>query len=170
MLVVQRIVTEWSKRARDASGREVRARLPVAYPLPDALLVARAACLNHYVSRNESKRYDPKHASEVHDRPWVSPSGFDGAVLLAHRDDHLTVRFCWSLLACGAPTRFPQSAHLQSGGVCRVSFIGRYTDFDTGSHWYEDKIVNVAFGLPLSRDMFLTSPPSCTLEARADLF
>jgi hypothetical protein len=56
-VIVQRITTIWTKRTRGAPGREHRARLPVAYPLPESLLGSAPVCACHGVVRAEATGY-----------------------------------------------------------------------------------------------------------------
>lgn len=64
MIVFQHIETDWTKADRGARGRELRARLPVSYPVPDGLLASRRRCVLHQIRRYAGQGYAPSSREE----------------------------------------------------------------------------------------------------------
>ena len=165
-VVVQRIDTQWTKRTRDAAGRELRARLPQAYALPDALLHTTDLCVRHFVERSEPD-FEVREWVEHDDTPTT---GRGGAVSVRLRmiGDELEVVFVGS--DAGAPRRYRRMKRIPAGSWMRVRYNGRFLSSNgRGPNFYEDKIVNVAFRTDLRATMFSGIPPF-ELDALADLW
>jgi hypothetical protein len=169
-VVVQRITTWWTKRTRGAAGRENRARLPVAYALPDSVLVSRAASACHSVERGESSGYLRERQTVSFDaQPTARLGGATGAVRLARRPDGLAVAFDGNAFDTGRPSRAAvKPTLLLPGQVATIRFNGRFVGHE--DPWYEDKLVHVAFGVALTRDLFVEARPAFVIDARADLW
>lgn len=166
-MIVQRIVTTWTKRTRGAEGREARARLPTAYPLPDALLVSKAPCLQHFVARGESDGWALEEKHRTREDVSASLGEEHGAVRLSlAAAGEMNIVFVHAD-ECGAPFRRKKQARLLAGSWARVRFNGRFVGYEEA--WYEEKVVNIAFGTAATRDLFLATSPSVVLEAMANL-
>ncbi len=163
MIVMQQITTIWSKSARGAQGREVRARLPQWYPLPDAALVSRASRVGHLVQRREPD-YATTECVETTSGDSTGPQ--HRSVAAVTDGDGIAVVFEWPG-DCGVPARHQRRIVLRSGSWARVYYNGRFIGHEHS--WYEDKIVNVAFGILPIRDLF-QAPPTAELECRVDLW
>jgi hypothetical protein len=169
IIILQHITTSWTKATRGAEGREVRARLPRAYPLPSGIVLPPGSCLIHNVRRAERDLYVVSQEYRV--TPELSPrmgAESERAVRLCEQDDVLTVSFaCTS--ECGKPWRAsPGAIELRRGDVGRVRFNGRFRSYEES--WYEDKIVNVAYGCSYALGVFTESEPTATLDALVDLW
>jgi hypothetical protein len=164
--IVQRIVTRWTKRTRGAEGREIRARLPMAYELPDTLLVATSPCLQHFIERGESSGYSLREDCRERDDLSVSVGASVSSVRLAPHGDELEVAFAHAG-DCGLPRRAPRSVRIHAGSWARVRYNGRFVGYDDA--WYEGKILNVAFRVAPARQMFSATHPSIVLEVLANL-
>src|SRR5262249_15874655 len=95
LVVVQRIETHWTRATRDAAGREVRARLPRAYPLPASLLNAQVRCVRHLVTRFEpdyAPRMDVECGESLSTGRGIGGAGISSVQLL-HVDQDLEVTF-----------------------------------------------------------------------------
>lgn len=167
LVLVQRIITSWTKSTRGADGREARARLPQGYPLPDEVLVSRAPCTRHVVNRGEHGEYRPSATVQLDEVLRAALGIATTSIELREVDAVLRVSFrCEG--DTGAPRREPMSMTLESGTWGRVHYNGRFTSHE--SSWYESKIVNVAYGIPPRRDLFEAGEPNATLDARVDLW
>ncbi|MBK7398585.1 MAG: hypothetical protein IPJ34_20375 [Myxococcales bacterium] len=160
MVVLQHIVTVWTKRDRGAEGRERRARLPTSYPLPDALLASTRRSVLHTIHRTSAKA--PTVREEEQERLRVSE-----ALTLTESEGLLVVAFHGDSGPCGRPRRRDARLSLPSGQRLLVRFNGRYQAYD--DPWYEDHIVHVAFDARPSTNLFAT-PPDVVLDRRVDLW
>ncbi len=159
MIVLQHILTRWTKRTRGAEGREQRARLPGWYPVPEGLLAAGRRCLRQQVRRDESHGWSPTALEEVSDRL----RGTD-AVELADTGDALEVTLRGG--ACGRPRRDDAKVVVPAGRRLTVRFNGRMQSYD--DPWYEDHIVHVAADARPSLRMF--ADEDLVLDRRVDLW
>lgn len=166
MIVVQRIVTSWTKATRGAEGREARARLPKGYPLPEAVLRSNAACVRHQLSRGAHDNYRLTEVVEEDSAVRVRKGSTPTAIAFTERDGHMEVSFVTGGDE-GAPRRRAAPIVLAKGTWGRARYNGRFSSFD--EPWYEDKIVNIAYGVPAVAALF-TGEPSVVLEALVDLW
>ncbi len=166
-IVVQRIVTTWTKATRGALDREARARLPKGYPLPDAALVSRAPCIRHFVSRRANEGYRVSEGFDEDTRIRATGGLSPTSIVLTETDGILEVAFEPEGDA-GSPRRSAPAIRLAPGTWGRARYNGRFQSFD--EPWYEGKIVNVAYGLPLVREMFTKGEPTAILLGEVDLW
>lgn len=159
MIVLQHVVTIWTKRTRGAEGREQRARLPTWYPVPEGLLASARRFLRQQIRRDEWHGWSATPQVEVSDRV----RGTD-AVTLAEEGGALAVAFLGG--ACGRPRRDDAKVVVPAGRHLTVRFNGRIPSYD--DPWYEDHIVHVAFDPPPSLRMF--ADDDLVLERRVDLW
>jgi hypothetical protein len=169
MVVVQRIVTNWSKATR-SSHREQRARLPSAYPLPDHVLVSRARCAVHEVRRGDHDGYQERSSVAEHVRPTARCGSASAcSVVLEEHADGLHVSFRWIDTDCGRPDRYAAGPLvLPQGGRAVVKYNGRFVGYE--DPWYEAKLVHVSYGVAPRRDLFEVAGPEQTLECMVDLW
>jgi hypothetical protein len=168
-VVVQRITTIWTKRTRGAAGREHRARLPQAYPLPDSVMVARLPCASHLVYRAEASAYREQSSVGFDSQPRARIGIGPSAVELAYRGDGLQLAFRGDVADTGRPVRAPLPPRLLlRGDVASVRFNGRFTGHEDA--WYEEKIVHIAFDVTPRRDLFLSASVAHVIDARVDLW
>jgi hypothetical protein len=169
MIVVQRIVTMWTKATR-STHRERRARLPTAYPLPDAVLVSRASCTVHQIDRGEQDEYQPRSSVVDHGRPTACIGSASAcSVVLEERGDGLHVGFRWTASDCGQPHRHQAGPIVvPTGARAVVRFNGRFIGYE--DPWYEDKIVHVAYGVLPQRELFEAPRPRQALICLVDLW
>jgi hypothetical protein len=169
-LIVQRMTSTWTKRTRGAAGRERRAHLPAAYPLPDAVLVSRSASVCHDISGSEASAYRELFSVAFDAQPTArTGTAASSAVQLKSRDAGLEVAFTGCVTDTGRPVRSPMLAKvLRSGQVATVRFNGRFVGHE--QVWYEDKIVMIAFDIMPSRDLFLSASAVFVIDARVDLW
>jgi len=165
VIVVQRILIRWNRRQRDGADRERRARLPRAVPLPPAALDARASCVRHFVT-HERVGSKPVEQVEADELLCVRRTGANSITLL-ERDGLLEVSFV--LGDEGAPQRqAPPKLALAVGTWGRARYNGRILGFD--NPWYEEKTINIAYQLPLTRGLFTKTEPAALLDAQVDLW
>src|SRR5579872_3530614 len=170
-VIVQRITTTWTKRSRGAAGREHRARLPVAYPLPDAALVSRSASMCQEIDRHEASVYREREAISFDAQPTAwSRRTLRSAVRLRLGGAGLEVAFNGTGVGAydaGRPPRWPMPAKvLRSTQVATVRFNGRFVGYEEA--WYEDKILHVAFDATPHRELFLSTSAAFVIDARVD--
>jgi hypothetical protein len=166
MIVVQRIVTSWTKATRGAEGREARARLPKAYPIPEAIARSSAACVRHQVSRSAHDDYRLIELVEEDAAARVRKDSRPTAITLVERDGHLEVAFVVGGDE-GAPRRRAAPILLPTGAWGRARYNGRFSSFD--EPWYEEKVLNIAYGMSPVSTLFV-GEPGVLLEALVDLW
>jgi hypothetical protein len=169
-VVVQRIDTRWTKATRDAAGRELRARLPSAYALPETLVHTSLVCARHFIERHEPS-FDVREWCESDDNLTTGRGGAAmtmASVRLAIVKDELEVTFLCT--DAGEPRRHRRKTSIRAGSWIRVLYNGRFRSWGSrGLTIYEDKIVNVAFRADRRATMFSGVPPF-ELDMQADLF
>ncbi len=167
MIVIQRIVTRWTKANRGAGDRERRARLPEAMALPDEVLVARATCVRHIVLRSADEDYRGHERVEHDDVLRAAPGVAPTSLKLSERDGVLEVSFLDDGDA-GAPRRSGTAMRVAPGTLGQARYNGRFQAFD--DPWYESKIVNIAYAMTPTRTLFTREAPSVLLDAEVDLW
>ena len=167
MIVIQRIVTRWTKATRGAGERERRARLPEALALPDDVLVARAACVRHIVLRSADSDYRAVERVEEDDVLRAAPGVAPTSLTLTERAGILDVSFVADGDA-GTPRRSATAMRIAPGSFGRARYHGRFQAFD--EPWYESKTVNIAYGVTPTRTLFTSDAPKVLLEAEVDLW
>jgi hypothetical protein len=171
LVIVQRIDTIWTSGERDAQARELRARLPRAYALPDSLVRSDRLCARHFVKRS-APSYSLQHESRETDDDVVSGHGAaartTASVRLALVRDDLEVTFLPT--DAGEPRRGRRVVRLRAATWMRVQYNGRFRDWERGARtWYEEKIMNIAFRTPPRSSLF-KGQPMVELDLCADLW
>lgn len=169
MIVVQRLVTEWTKASRGAPGAVKRNATPAALPLPPGLLERREPYREHEVTFGERQAFEASGERVVGEARlpvdvWSRDRSPARLELLA--DGSLGVSFRPGNHIGAAAGRPPNGDCfvLPVGTSGRVVWNGRFADYDTGTWWYYRKTVvnvaNLADDLPLPADLFLRRSPT----------
>jgi hypothetical protein len=163
MIMVQKLVTRWTKQSRGGAAAAERNATPREALLPP-LGATRRDVLVHTIVFREDAGFVPT--------PSVDVIGIDGLTKitdeldLALEEDTLHVCFRWSD-ACGAPGRpNGRAIPLRPAQWCRVLHNGRHARED---QWvYQNTVLNVGTG-PLVEDFFLATAPVASSDHRASL-
>jgi len=163
VLVVQRVVTTWTKESRGGPEAARRSATPSALPLP-VMPAAESGAVVHFVTLAEQRAFAPTEEAAVcqfADLPRFVPE----LELRADGDD-LQIRFVW-----GGPVGAPERARgavtrLRPGEWCRVLHNGRFPEESTWS--YQSTVLNVANGA--SRLTFVETSPRVVDDHRAALW
>jgi hypothetical protein len=173
VIVVQRVVTEWSKRSRGGDAARRRAAVPRAYPLPNgrgAVAGPGPAVLVHQIMAREENDFAPQEAARIHE--LLPPTD------ILHRE-HIAGVFLRSdgdrvvVIGCpdprGAPERFghPRTLFALGRGEHSAWLVNfRFTD-RTGAWYYQHWSVNVAHvEAPPAADLFLWTTPTRIVDER----
>jgi hypothetical protein len=167
MLVLQHIVTHWTKNSR--GGAEATKRNAVPETLPISLTQASEVGLLQDVCYREETQFTAKESitplllekSYPIGATIISPTNADGAL----------VKYRWNYWTSGAPERLSNRKDLTlvPGEWCQVVWNGRFTDGDTGQWWYEKHVVNIAVG-SITRQLFRETTPTFRYDATVLLF
>lgn len=158
VVVVQRIDLIWDKRKRDVSSRELRARIPRACALPDALMHSSGSCLK-----------DIRGIVVCDDKLSTARGSATSAIRLSRVGAELEVAYTGE--DAGEPLRPRKSMRLPSGRWMRVQYNGRFqpTSPERGeSVSYKHTIINIAFGMKPVVNLFL-GKPDVEFDILADL-
>lgn len=171
MVVVQRIVTSWTKRSRGGALAALRNRTPEALVLPKALVATSARCLHHDVWFEERDAFNERAETSAEGVVCAYSRRVSTAcsIQLNQEKDGLSVLFSPEG-DCGLPARTKEAFLLKMGDWGRVAFNGRFVDCDTGGWWYEKKIFNIGCFEAIAESVFLTAPPDREILRMADLF
>ncbi|GAA0379508.1 hypothetical protein Acor_00890 [Acrocarpospora corrugata] len=160
MLIVQRIVTRWTKQARGGPQATLRSAVPAAFalpPLPDAPL----AC--HDVLAEERTGYEPAVAVDGLSLP-AQLNGLRYEV--AGSDVRVTRTPVW---AAYPNARHPGQVFLLQPGV-RARYRANFRFSGYGIEWYyEQWTVNIA-NAPWERDLFVAGTFELTVDERVSLY
>ncbi len=164
MLVAQYIVTRWTKRTRGAEGRELRARLPRGFVLPEELVASAATYALHRIVRDEADAW----ATRATEKSGEALPTREGPLRFRLVDESLEVSIVGNDGALGAPARrSPRPESLGAGERLDVVFNGRHQQYD--EPWYEEHIVHIAYRAQPSSRLFL-APSSRVSDLRVDLW
>ena len=163
IVIIQRLVTRWTKESRGEPGATRRNATPVALPVPGVPPKAEGILL-HSVSFFEREGFEADPVSTLvpfEEYPRDLPE-----LMLRRSADDLGVRCLWTY-ALGAPER-PHGGitQLAAGEWLRVMHNGRVAH-DRG--WsYQRTIVNIANG-SVERGAFIETEPVAIDDHRAEL-
>lgn len=168
MIVVQRLVTEWTKASRGAPGAVKRNAAPEALLLPQGLLGRRDEYREHEVTFGEREGFEASGERVVGEARlpadvWARDRSPARLELLA--DGSLDVSFHPGNYIGAASGRPPNGDCfvLPHGTWGRVVWNGRFGDYDTGVWYYRKGVVNVANlpdGEAVQADLFLRPTPT----------
>lgn len=168
MLLIQRIVANWTKRSRGGEQAILRNSVPEALVVPE---------------------FEPSEGRYVvHDVRFSERSNFRAHSELAYRDlkpsltiaplhlnwsrSALSVRFMWTYHEVGAPERESHGAfRLCAGQWGRFRCNGRFgAETTRGQEWlYRKSVINIAIGNTIARDVFVASAPEVDHDRLAQL-
>ncbi|GAA3342391.1 hypothetical protein GCM10020358_37210 [Amorphoplanes nipponensis] len=174
MIVVQRVVTEWTKRSRGAPGAVRRNAVPEACPVPPA---DGAGVLVHQVFARERDGFAGRETRSGHTLPASGSLPLDGVagVRLERADGRLQVTGVTGVW-CQCFTVFPRRPDrtvlvLLPGrwGRWRLNF--RLWEDDGHGEWrYQKWVVNVAhLAGPAPAELFQASPPATVTDEMVQL-
>jgi hypothetical protein len=176
--LVQVIFLSWDKSARGGQGARARNRVPLAFEVATEQLRGVEGQLHveelHWGCQNAFAA----PLRHEHRRVAVADGARFRCVTVLQHPQGLVVRYRWSREDGGAPDRSfannePGANDLlaAAGRWVRVCANGRFTDADTGSWWYEQVTVNVAwFDGKTSGRVFVASEPVRELRILAKLW
>lgn len=168
MLIVQRIITEWTKASRGGADAGRRNATPDALPLPP-FRDASAKCLYHdnrFLERNRFRHDADLAESTLQQQLRIEP------LVLSIAADTITARFVWSWHQCGAPDRKSQDLfRLTLGEWGRFIVNGRFgAESTTGREWgYHKTVFNIALTPNFIPSLFVDSGPRSTASLLAAL-
>jgi hypothetical protein len=149
VIVVQRVLTEWTKRSRGAPGAVRRNAVAEAFPLPPA---GRTEVLVHQVVAREQNDFAVQQTQTNLTLPEAGPLSLDGSagVRLEKTAEQLVVTGVTDVW-CRCFTVFPQRSNrvvlrLEIGqwGRWRLNFR-LWEDFNNSEWLYQKWVVNVAY-------------------------
>ena len=158
MILIQRIIIEWTKASRGGPGAAVRNSFPEAFPVPpfeetnDSIVV-------HTIRFREWDKFERRE--DLH-RFNSSMSAHIEPLRIYCQDDHLVVRFVWDWMHCGAPERDSHEIfHVAQGKWGRFSCNGRFgPTSSSGCVWrYHKTVFNIALVESPDTNLFVDSEP-----------
>jgi len=164
MIVVQELRTRWTKLSRGAPAASLRNRTPRALRLPVRHVQSQNSFFHRVVFAEEAA-FEPR----VKEADFFANAKRELAGVEIRSDvSPLLVTFVWSHFGCGAPERpHGQRASILSGEWCQILQNGR---FGYDREWaYQSTVVNIAVMIDWNPEVFLTSPPTLTMDHRAEL-
>lgn len=173
ILIVQEIVTNWTKASRTGQGARRRNAVPASLPLPHtpAAPGRLTSLVHHQVAYPEAREFQADR-SRFETRPLNRGETLRvGCALVRHVDGGAEVVWAWHR-RCGAP---PRSEHprtvltLAAGEWGRVRWSGRRSSLFGMQGWsYQQTTVNVAVHAGVPLDPF-PGQPTQEFSALADL-
>lgn len=165
MLVLQRLMTEWTKRSRGGSGAAVRNAVPQSLLLPPLAVKGDTVVHEARFLENDSFRCRDELKEVDLGVSWQL-----GAMTLFRQCDQVVVKFAYMMATTGAPERLSHEAFtLQPGEWGRLLYNGRFSSWDDGEWWYRKDVFNVAYAESLDRRIFLDTTPNYTVSEMARL-
>jgi len=173
-ILIQRIMTVWTKKSRGAPGSVRRNAVPDAVILPlrrfpqnDFVL------LEHQITFHENTGFEnPSEAASVLQSLGEQNAKRYGCVNVHSTVDGLQISWNYEPLDAGLPdrTRANWTSSLSLNRWVRVTYNGRYSLDWEGGWWYEKKVVNIGlFDNPTER-VFLEANPIMILDRTAILY
>lgn len=175
--VVQVVHVQWDKASRGGVGARSRASVPEAFEVDPGSLLDAGGML--CIDRSQwGGRNDFARPFESSSRRTTLAEGFScGCVQVSAVSDGLEVRYRYDTREGGAPNRssdvdqpFRRTLSVRAGEWARIRSNGRFRCIDSGTWWYEQVVMNVAWfaGRHHGR-VFLDSPPARELDLREEL-
>jgi hypothetical protein len=164
MIIVQHIVTVWTKQSRGMPGSKTRASVPKALGFPlssapgDSILVHKVV-------------FEEQDSFQAHEKAVAAESDNHYWSLWFERESSIRVRFDYCQLSHGLPVRKPTRQlifDLAQGDLGSLCINGRFASYS--GQWYMDHVVNIAHVDEPSPRLFLDSVPSRIVDKRAALF
>jgi hypothetical protein len=175
MILVQHIISSWSKASRGGPSAVLRNAVPEALPLPNVAVNKRGnALIQHTASYGEGNDF----AAPSHDSLTAESAGVIriGCVRVEPLDGGARVAFEYDFRVAGMP---PRDTHprawakadfgLAVGEWGRVLYNGRFPS-DEGGWWYQKTVVNVGCYDAVRADVFVSTRPLYTTDRMARLW
>jgi hypothetical protein len=169
VVVVQKVLTYWTKASRGGAGATKRNAVPEAATLPlSSAKMAGKTGLLHEVAYRESDDFARK------DRPLQLDPPLSklvvGCVTINLDRDTVSASFRYSWGCCGSPERgwTRKTLQIAEGEWGQMIYNGRFVDSD-GYWWYEKKAVNIGLFPELLEDVFIRNAPTYRFSAMAHL-
>lgn len=163
MLAVQTIHITWTKTSRGGKLAALRNRIPKQFPLviPEefpAVVWQKISFSERDQFATPSQQVTPFASNErfgCHNAIVVSDG--DSAVLTyRYQQGAPAPRFFDKTGTCVSPEH---SIRIGPNQWASVEYNGRFSDVDTGNWWYEQMVVNVAFGDAIDPQIFIACEP-----------
>lgn len=158
MLLIQRIVTNWTKRSRGGDAAVLRNSVAEALEVPEFDLLD-GCYVVHDVSFSEGNDYVANgrlRYCELKTDVTIAP------LRLHLSRTSVSARFVWTYRDVGAPERESHAVfQLHSGQWGQFRCNGRFgAETKTGREWeYRKSVINVAFAEAIPHDIFVASVP-----------
>ncbi len=168
MLIVQRIITAWTKASRGGADAGRRNATPESLLLPQ-VRDANVKCLYHdnrFLERNRFRHDADLAESTLQQQLRIEP------LVLSIAADTITARFVWSWHHCGAPERKSQDLfRLTLGEWGRFIVNGRFgAESTAGREWgYHKTVFNIALTPEFIPTLFVDSVPHSQVSLLAAL-
>jgi hypothetical protein len=163
MIVVQEIITWWTKQSRSGRVATLRNALPHELVLPWVPEIpSTPALLHHTIRFDEAREFrDPQHEMEVQDVVSCRNMYF-GCVRISWDSDIVHVNYTYDMIRGGAPERYGgprQVFSLSHGEWGRVAYNGRWSSLTGHGDWkYKQTVVNIAFVDQIKNTIFVGEP------------
>jgi hypothetical protein len=169
VVVVQQILTSWSKKSRGGEGAVKRNAIPEVAPVPmHCIKTERLTLLHQSLSYSEWDGFAPREKIEVN--PTLRPVVIGGVTV--NDDDEVAVASFQYNLGCGAPERgwARKTLRIAEGEWGQILYNGRFAPPWEGPWWYEKMVVNIGLFSHLSSGVFTHCAPTCRFSAMGHLF
>jgi hypothetical protein len=170
ILIVQQIVTTWTKEARGGENAVKRNRVPEAAKLPVERLDAAGLILlqqNLFFGSGDFVKPREKIVINSTLRPLSV-----GCVTVYDAKDGVAAVFRYDSKCGGAPERgwARKTLRAAENEWAQIVYNGRFAPGWEGDWWYEKKVVNVGLFDHLTSGVFTRSAPTYRFEAMGELF
>lgn len=161
MILVQKLITVWTKASRGGAGATVRNATPKALQIPYRGDASPDSVLFQQVRYDEYFNFSPRETVTI--GPLAALRDSADELDLQLEDGVLRVVFAWNE-RCGAPRRPSSRAiRIRQGQWCCLLYNGR-RPYESFWH-FETTIVNI--GIDVDDDAFTSSAPLETSDNRA---
>ncbi len=165
MIVIQHIITLWSKKSRGMPDAEIRTAVPHKLLLPDAPQPLPHA-FAHKVIAEEGNDFQLNQTTLL-----PEPAQHYWSFQFQQQADQLEIWFTYSRTEHGAPDRGSYSRllfSLKQNQTGAFSINGRFSSYD--DQYYASHSVNLGFVDRFQDNLFLTQTPEYSVDLRATLF
>jgi len=169
MIVVQEIITAWSKHSRGGLPAAARNAVPETYPLASLpVLPPEAACLHHTIVFLEANDFE--HPEEQITSYTLTNEYRIGCVSIALTGEPVQVTYTYDMGCGGAPGRYglPQPAfalHRNEWG--QILYNGRFPNDYTWT--YRKHVCNIGVFEQVDRNLFLQGAPKHRQDRLVDV-
>jgi hypothetical protein len=167
MIIIQRIIVEWTKKSRGGIGAKRRSQIDEALRIPPtsdstSTYVFHNVRIAEWFDFNEQATMETSSAKKQLE---TEPLNFHVAAGV------LKTRFCWSREHCGAPSRESRDLFVLSKNQwARFVCNGRFSkDLDTGEWTYHKTVFNISNEKQFDEELFLRGTPSTIAKSLSTL-